>query len=169
MHKEGNTYPLANPGLAEAADIDHSTVVPCTGADRSATQTLIDTNHLYMQHQYKDEESRHIDKTRHNGAGAKTEAGTNTSDYIHGDSHQDGHRSRDKTKAEINIGNTHHDGYRASARTKAETIIGDPKAMTNLGDSHQEGHRAGAKDKANDLVIAKRKTTKHDYARDPKP
>ena len=169
VHEEGDTYPLANPGLAEAPDIDHSTVVPRTGADRSATQPLIDTNPLYMQHQYKDEESRHIDKTRHNGAGAKTEAGTNTGDYIHGDSHQDGHRSRDKTKAEINIGNTHHDGYRASARTKAETIIGDPKAMTNLGDSHQEGHRAGAKDKANDLVIAKRKTTKHDSARDPKP
>ena len=169
VHEEGDTYPLANPGLAEAPDIDHSTVVPRTGADRSATQPLIDTNPLYMQHQYKDEESRHIDKTRHNGAGAKTEAGTNTGDYIHGDSHQDGHRSRDKTKAEINIGNTHHDGYRAGARTKAETIIGDPKAMTNLGDSHQEGHRAGAKDKANDLVIAKRKTTKHDSARDPKP
>ena len=36
-HEEGDTYPLANPGLAEAPDIDHSTVVPRTGADPSAT------------------------------------------------------------------------------------------------------------------------------------
>ena len=45
-HKEGDTYPLTNPGLAEAPDIDHSTVVPCTGADRYTTQPLRDTNHV---------------------------------------------------------------------------------------------------------------------------
>ena len=105
LQEEGETYPLANPGLAEAPDIDHSTVVPCTGADRSATQSLIDTNHLYNQHQYKDEESRHIDETRHNGAGAKTEAETNTGDYLDGDTHQGNNRNEgvtnlggDKTK-----------------------------------------------------------------------
>ena len=105
LQEEGETYPLANPGLAEAPNIDHSTVVPCTGADRSATQSLIDTNHLYNQHQYEDEESRHIDETWHNGAGVKTEAETNTGDYLHGDTHQGNNRNEgvtnlggDKTK-----------------------------------------------------------------------
>ena len=40
VHKEGETYPLANPGLSVAPNIDYSTVVPCTGADRSAPQSL---------------------------------------------------------------------------------------------------------------------------------
>ena len=49
-HGESDTYRLANPGLAEAPDVDHSTVVPSTGADHSATQPHIDTNLLYTQH-----------------------------------------------------------------------------------------------------------------------
>ena len=51
--------------------------MPCTGADRCATQHLLDTNHLYAEHQYEDKGSRHINKTRYNGAGAKNKATTN--------------------------------------------------------------------------------------------
>jgi hypothetical protein len=46
VFQEGDTYMLANPGLVEAPNIDHSTTVPCTG------------------NQHKDEGSGHIDKTR---------------------------------------------------------------------------------------------------------
>ena len=46
VFQEGDTYMLANPGLVEAPDIDHSTTVPRTG------------------NQHKDEGSGHIDKTR---------------------------------------------------------------------------------------------------------
>ena len=53
-----------------------------------------------MQHQSEDEESRRIDKTRHNGAGTKTRAVTNTGDYLHGDTHQGNNRN----KAVTNLG-----------------------------------------------------------------
>ena len=72
-YEEGNTYLLTNPGIVEAPDIDHSTVVPRTGGDHSTPIPLIDTNLLYAQHQYEDEGSGHIDKTaqkeRHTGRG----------------------------------------------------------------------------------------------------
>ena len=47
-----------------------------------------------------------------------------------------------------NLGDSHQDGHRAGDMTKAETDIGDSKAVTNLGDSHQDGHRAGVATKA---------------------
>ena len=195
-HGEGDTYLLANPGLVEAPDIAHSTVVPRAGADCSATQSLIDTNLLYMQHQYEDEESRHIDKTRHDGAGAKTKAVTNTSDSLHGDTHhgnnkneahQDRHRAgaktkiktkaeanigdslhgKDKNEAVTNLGDTHQDGHRAGVRTKAETNNDDSKAVTNLGDSHQDGHRAGVRTKAEtNIRDSKAKTNLSDSHQD---
>jgi hypothetical protein len=59
-YEEGNTYLLTNPGIVEAPDIDHSTVVPRTGGDHSTPKPLIDTNLLYAQHQYEDEGSGHI-------------------------------------------------------------------------------------------------------------
>ena len=45
------SYPLVDPRLEVAPDIDHSTVVQCTGADRSIVQPLdMMDNPLYSQH-----------------------------------------------------------------------------------------------------------------------
>ena len=156
--EEGYTYPLANPGLAEAPNIDYSTVVPRTGADRSATQPLIDTNHLYTQHQHEDEESSYNNKTRHNRAGAKIEAGTNTGDYLHGNTHQGNNRNKamnnlggDKTKDnglhQVHphaASNSHHGNNDSKADTSIDvTLQGDSdhgkntnKGVTNHDDSH---------------------------------
>ena len=160
MHEEGYTYPLANPGLAEAPNIDFSTVVTRTGADRSATQPLIDTNHLYTQHQHEDEESSYNNKTRHNRAGAKIEAGTNTGDYLHGNTHQGNNRNKamnnlggDKTKDnglhQVHphaASNSHHGNNDSKADTSiGDTLQGDSnhgkntsRGVTNHNDSHAD-------------------------------
>ena len=81
--KDGDTYLLANPGLVEAPDTDHSTTVPRTGVDRSAPKPLMDTNLPYTQHQrddqHEDDGSGPIDKTRldEKATGHDTPAGDN--------------------------------------------------------------------------------------------
>ena len=41
-----------------------------------------------------------------------------------GDSHQDGHKAGDKTKAVTNIGDSHQDRHRAGGKTKKKTEVG---------------------------------------------
>ena len=151
-HGESDTYRLANPGLAEAPDVDHSTVVPRTGADRSSTQTLMDTNLLYTQHQHEDEEDRHIAKNEavsnlgdahQYGADTKTKAVTNNGDPLHGDTHH----GKNDSKADTSIGNT------LQGDSKAETNLSDSKADTNIGDpTHGNTHHGNNESKADTSI-----------------
>ena len=56
------SYPLVDPRLEEAPDIDQSTVVQCTGAERSIVQPRdIMDNPLYSQHLEGDEHDNERD------------------------------------------------------------------------------------------------------------
>ena len=120
------SYPLVDPRLEEAPDIDHSTVVQCTGAERSIVQPLnMMDNPLYSQHLEGDEHDNERDANDPGaGQGDKRDDEKDTIDP-RGDVY-DGDRSKDdrNEKSDRSEGDRNKNGDRNTGdRFKADDKI----------------------------------------------